>query len=420
MKKLLFRVPMGVPDWGRQEMKTILKIALNGFRYSDENIKKLESVLCNTLGVKFCIATEFGKQAIGLAIRALELKHGDGIILPSFLCPTVLIQILNHGCQPQFVDIGDDFNLSPESIEHHITRGTRAILMPHLFGKTAEVAKIIKIARDHDLFIIDDAAQSLGARWEGRLMGTCGDVGILSFGPFKGLTATRGGAFLTNNEKIFNNALKVPLPMTSDKSAFERAIKAFLKFRYRKYTLNCWLKLRRLPEKSDERKIEQSNSDLSEYSIKRISGLDAALTICQIYKMQQVIEKRKKNAKLLLLLISDQKQLKFQNTSIGDHVFTKLIVGLPALKNQTNSEKYLSDNFKDYMRNCGIEAQGTYMPLHCQNRFSCLADSSLAKTEAIWSNLVSLPVNPNMTKSDINYVATCLKRFFRECSYLIK
>lgn len=419
MKPCFFKVPMGVPDWDRQEIKTILKFVLNRNRSSNENIKKLESVLCSILGVKFCIATEFGRQAIGLAIRALGLKQGDGIILPSFLCSTVLIQILNHGCQPQLVDIGNDLNLSPESVEKHITRGTRAILMPHLFGKTADVNKIIKIAQGHNLFIIDDAAQSLGARWEGRFVGTFGDVGILSFGPFKGLTATRGGALITNNEKIFENALKIPLPITSEKDAFKRAIKAFLKFRYRKYTLNFWLKYRRLSDKSDK-KIEYSNSGISEFSIKRIAGLDAALVICQIYKMQQIIEKRKKNVKLLLSLETDFKGLKFQNTNIGDHVFTKLIVGLPALKNHANSEQDLIDNFKNFMRNCGIEAQSTYIPLHCQSRFSSFANNSLVKTETMWRSLVSLPVNPNMTESDIYYVATCMRRFFREYSYLFK
>lgn len=369
--------------------------------------KTLEKKISAVFGARHCVTTDLARQAIVLALKGLGLKEGDGVILPSFVCQTVILPILSLGCIPQFADIGDDLNISPESVERTINSKTRAIIMPHLFGKAAPAEEILKIARDHNLFVIDDAAQAMGARYNGRYVGTMGDVGIFSFGPFKGVMATRGGALVTNNEKIYRKIQGyLPLPAPTDRP-FVRGLKSLIKFKFRKYSCpllvlnNC---LRKIPE-------VQASLDFSEMVPLSMSPMDAAIALAQLDKLGEIIKRRLALGTHLSELLKECDWLNIPGKRDGDNVFVKYVIRLkPRSKAIPEVAGHSARKLVRYLREFGIEAQGTYQPLHLKEHFREYCSQPLKKTEHVWRYLVALPVNPCMSFENLKYMASCIKQ----------
>ena len=404
---MLLRIPMGVPYWDYREIFCIFKQIFKGNNKIQQESANLEEKICSTFGIRHCITTDLGRQAIVLALRAMGIKKGDGIILPSFVCQTVILPVLSLGCVPQFVDIGDDLNISPESVKRTINSRTRAIIMPHLFGKAASIDEVLQTARNHHLFVIDDAAQAMGTKYNGRYIGTMGDVGIFSFGPFKGVMATRGGALVTNNTEIFQNILNVPITDNESHGSFKRGIAAFIKFKYRKFGYPL-IKARR----SLQNPMPTTKLDFSEMAPNRISPMDAAIAQVQLNKLHQIIKRKRFLGKRLTKLLSDCKFLYTPLANNQDNVFVKFVIRLKELK-QTQEDNHTLNaaNLIRYLRRCGIEAEHAYAPLHLKNEFSSYAEDDLSFTEKVWKNVVTLPLNPDMSISDLEFMAYCVKNF---------
>jgi len=407
-KPIILRDALGVPDWGFKEVHSTLKYFLYHRKTINEIISKLERQICSSLRVRFCITTNFGREALYIALRTLDLRKGDGVILPSFICSSILYPILSLGGIPQFVDIGEDLNIDTSSLLERITPVTKIIMMPHLFGKPAQVESVMKIAQEKKLFVIDDAAQALGGKYKEKFLGTKGDFGILSFGPFKGIGATRGGALLADNEELYRKAKQISLreePMNED---IKRFVKYFLKFRMRKYTYFLTEQLRK------KEKRETWNINFTEYQLKppgsKISGVDASIVICQLNKLAKIINKRKGIAYRLLSLLKDIQQIKLPNPENGDHIFTKFVILLK--DNWLEGQLSPAEAFVSYLRYHGIEAEPwCYIPLHLNWRFESI--NELTKTEKIWRNIVGLPIHTNMTNSDINYMSEVIRGYFK-------
>lgn len=399
LRNPFLRMPMGVPFWNEQEIKFILKNYLKNHFDFEGVVERLEEQICSKLNVKFCIATNSGREAIELALKALGLKEGDGVILPSFLCLSALMPILRIGCQPQFVDIDENFNISPESVIQNITSNTRAILMPHLFGRPAQISAILEIVHKNGLFLIDDAAQSIGAKWNDKFTGTIGNFGILSFGPFKGLVATKGGFLITNDEDLFKRVKRIPLLENSNREAIKRAVKILIKLKYRRYTYSIFL-LYRLFKQQEDVMQEYINNKIS--VIKKMSDFDAKLIEFQLQKLTEIIDKRRDYAKKLHSYLSDIDSLKLPELTDA-HTFVNFVIELP-------KGDYL-DKFLEFMWCNGIEANRTYIPLHLQKQFAHYSPRPLPRTEAVWMNLAVIPINPSMQESDVEYIGLCIRKF---------
>lgn len=408
-KRIFLRIPMGDPYWDYRELLCIFKQAIRSTNLQTE-VKELEARICDIFGVQHCMTTDLGRPAIVLALKGLGLKEGDGVILPSFVCQTVILPILSLGCVPQFADIGDDLNISPESVERTINSKTRAIIMPHLFGKAAPAEEILKIARNHNLFVIDDAAQAMGARYNGRYVGTMGDVGIFSFGPFKGVMATRGGALVTNSEEIYQKVKRhLPLATPLDRP-FVRGMKSLVKFKFRKYSHSFFCAnngLRKPPG------IEKP-LDFSEMIPSRMSPTDAAIALVQLDKFGEIIKRRSVLGIRLSGLLEECDWLNIPGERDGDHVFVKYVVR-PKVGSKAISEAddRIARKLIKYLRKFGIEAQNTYRPLHLNKHFREYCSQPLKKTEHVWQYLVALPVNPCMSFENLKYMASCIRKFGR-------
>jgi dTDP-4-amino-4,6-dideoxygalactose transaminase len=159
------------------------------------------------LGVRHVLLTTSGSHALELAVMALRLKPGDEVILPSFTFVTTASSIVRQGARPIFVDIDEaTFNLDPAQIEAHLTPRTRAIMPVHYAGQGCAMDVIMAIAQKHSLYVIEDAAQGLGARFAGRPLGTFGQAGCFSFHVTKNIICGEGGFLATNDDAVAERA----------------------------------------------------------------------------------------------------------------------------------------------------------------------------------------------------------------------
>ncbi len=191
------------------ELKQAIDAAVAGVLCSGkyllgENVAAFESEFAAYCGVKHCVGVNSGLDALHLLLRACGIGRGDEVIVPAFTFIASWLAVSHTGAQPVPVDVSErTFNVEPARIAEAVTERTRAIMAVHLFGQPAEMAEIHRIARRHDLLVIEDAAQAHGAISHGRRVGVLGDAAAFSFYPGKNLGAVGdGGAITTDNAEI--------------------------------------------------------------------------------------------------------------------------------------------------------------------------------------------------------------------------
>lgn len=179
-------------------------VAAEGHYILGPNVKALEQEIASHYGCRFAVGVANGTDALHLALRALKIGPGDEVITTpfTFVATTEAIGIV--GATPVFVDIDPrTFNLDPNRIEAALTPRTKALLPVHLYGQPCDMTAILDIARRHGLFVVEDCAQAFGATFQGRPVGTLGDVGCLSFFPSKNLGCFGdGGMVVSNSEEL--------------------------------------------------------------------------------------------------------------------------------------------------------------------------------------------------------------------------
>ncbi len=139
--------------------------------------------------------TSSGRYGLKLILESLGMTPMNEIIVPSFICSSVGLAVMESGATPVFADVAvDDINIDPESVEKAITDKTKAIIIAHIFGIPAKIEQFLKISQEYNLPLIEDCGQSFGAQYNGQLSGTWGDFGFFSFGISKNISGVGGGA----------------------------------------------------------------------------------------------------------------------------------------------------------------------------------------------------------------------------------
>ena len=198
------KIPVCEPLLGKNELKYVEDCIKTGWisskgKYIDDFEKKF-SAFC---GVKHGITTTSGTTAIHLALAALGIKTGDEVIIPDFTMIATANPVVHLGAKPVFVDSDlQSWNIDPKKIEEKITKKTKAILVVHIYGHPCDMDPINEIAKKHNLFLIEDAAEAHGAEYKGRKTGSLSDVACFSFYANKIITTGEGGMVLTNNSEI--------------------------------------------------------------------------------------------------------------------------------------------------------------------------------------------------------------------------
>ncbi len=346
----------------------LIKVVSRGDHVGGEEIGLLEQELAAQIGVAQVVALKSGTDALVLTLKALGIGPGDEVITPpnSFIASTAAI--VHVGAKPVFADVGPDQNIDPEAVRRAITPNTRALMPVHLTGRMCEMDALSDIAEAHGLFILEDAAQSIGSSFHGRASGAFGKAGCFSTHPLKNLNALGDGGFVS----------------TDDVALAER--------------------LRRL------RNHGMINREtVVEFGfVSRMDTLQAAVLRYRLTRLPDLIAKRQRNAALYRELL-DPRHIYMPpvraNTVDTYHTFVI----------QTERREAL----KAHLAAHGIGTAIHYpVPIHLQPAAASLGygRGDFPVTEQQASRILTLPVNQFMAEDDVRRVAQVTNQFFEQAA----
>lgn len=325
-------------------------------------VKALEQEIAQYCGTRYGVGVASGTDALILGLKACGIGPGDEVIVPSFTFVATADAVSALGGTPVFADIDPDtFNLDPSQVEPLITARTRAIVPVHLYGQMADMGPLLQLARAHNLKVVEDTAQALGATYEGKRSASFGDVGCISFFPSKNLGAYGdGGMVVTDSEETYRHLLSLRAHGSS-----------------KKYF-----------------SLEQGwNSRLDE--------LQAAILRVKLRHLEQWCEKRQSVADRYDRLLARVPGVVVPARSeSGEHVFHQYTIRIPQ-----------RDAIQRALAEQGISTMVYYpVPIHLQPIYSALGyrPGSLPATEAACREVLSLPMFPELTDQQMEYVVDML------------
>ena len=341
------------------------------------NIQEFETLIADYIGTKYCATFNSGTSAQHAALLAYGIKEGDEVIVPSFTFISTANSALFVGAKPVFADIEKEtFGLDPESVLEKISSKTRAIMPVHYGGCPCKIQELREIADDYGLILIEDAAESFGAKINEKKIGSFGDASMLSFCQNKVITTGEGGAIVTDSEEIYQK-----------------------------------LKLIRSHGRENNSQYFSSNK-VSDYIALgynfRMSSLTAALGISQIGKVDKIIKKRREYA----FYFTDQLKSEIWNnvrvSEIPESYFNVYQL-YTILANQR-------DELKDYLASKGIMTKIYFSPVHTTHFYQNVLGykCKLPVTEELSRNVLTLPMHPCLSFDEINYVVNEIKNFYGE------
>ena len=202
----------GFELWSDAERKEVNDVLETGIlmRYGFDGPRKgiwksveLEKTICHTFGAGYAQLTSSGTAALTTAMAALGIGAGDEVIMPAFTFVASFEAVLSVGAIPVLVDVDDSLTLNPDAVRKAITSKTKCVMPVHMCGSMADMDALIAICNQHNLLLLEDACQSIGATYKGKYLGTIGDAGTFSFDFVKTITCAEGGVVLTNKEEVY-------------------------------------------------------------------------------------------------------------------------------------------------------------------------------------------------------------------------
>jgi len=352
------KIPINIPHVGREEISVVTSILKNGALTSSANqggkyVQDFEKSVSTFVNSKYTIAVNSGTAALQAALYALDIKHGDEVLIPSFTFVATANSVYSTGAKPVFVDIlKENFTMDPDDLQKKITKNTKAIVPVHLYGNVAYLDRISEIAKKFNIPIIEDSAQSLGSTFKKKHTGTFFEMGCFSMYPAKVMTAGEGGFIVTNNKKL------------KDKLLMIRNHGMLKGYDTRLLGLNL-----RLPE------------------------INAAIATVQMKKLPKFLKIREKNAKLLSKLLSNLNldlPVERKNENVNWYLYTVTTSKRNMLLKKLNAK--------------GIGAASYYpIPVHKTPFYK--SKTKLPITNWAASSVLSLPIHPKVTTKNIEFIA---------------
>lgn len=185
------------------ETGILMRYGFDGPRKGIWKSKELEAAINETFGSKYAQLTSSGTAALTTAMSALGIGYGDEVITPSFTFVASFEAVLSVGAVPVLVDVDDTLTLDPAAVRKAITPKTKAIMPVHMCGSMADLDALQAICKEHNLILLEDACQSIGGSYKGKMLGTIGDAGTFSFDFVKTITCAEGGVVMTNSEDVY-------------------------------------------------------------------------------------------------------------------------------------------------------------------------------------------------------------------------
>ncbi len=360
-------IRISVPHIDENDVEMVVKALRSGWLVHGPLVEEFETRFAKYIGVKRALAVTNGTVALELSLRAIGVKPGDEVIVPSFTFIATANTVLMLGAKPVLCDIDlEIFSLDPSCVEDSISRRTRAVIPVHLYGHPADMDPIVRIARDHGVFVIEDAAQAHGALYKGMKCGSLGDLGAFSFYATKNMTTGEGGMVTTNSDDL---ARRVEL-------------------------------LRNHGQEAKYIHIELGGNY-------RMTSIQAALGISQLEKLDRLNEIRRRNAEKMTQGI---KKLGWLRPPIekpwARHVYHQYVVMLE------DDAPVSRDELASYLREHGVETAVHYpLPIHMQPLYRKLGYKDCCPNSYKASQrILSLPIHPALGEDDINYIIDLLSK----------
>ncbi len=351
-------IPISKPCIGEAEKQAVLEVLDSGMLVQGPRTARLEEKFAAVCGVKHAVATSSGTTALHIALLAHGIGPGDEVITPSFTFIASVNSILFCGARPVMVDIqADSFNIDPGRVKAAITPRTKAIMPVHLYGQPCDMDALQAIAGKHDLVIIEDACQAVGARYQSRAAGSFG-TGCFSLYATKNIMSGEGGMITTDDDELASHC-------------------------------------RMLRNHGMQRRYYH---DMLGYN-SRLSDLHAAIGLAQIERLEEFTAKRRANAAYLNAHITSV--ITPQVQAGCEHVWHQYTVRVDGGRDRDAAVKQLNG--------AGV-GTGVFYPVPAHKQAYLvemgLGDVRLPVTEQLAQEVISLPVHPQLSQADLETIVS--------------
>jgi perosamine synthetase len=375
-------IPVFRPYMDEDEKREVLRVLDSRWWGLGPETEKFEGEFLGYLKATYGVATNSGTAALHIALQSLNLRKNDEVILPSFTFVSTAHSIKYVGATPVFADIEKStLTIDPRSIEEKITGRTKAIIVVHYGGHSCRMDEILKIAKEYDISVIEDCAHAAGAEYKNKKLGTLGDFSAFSFHAVKNIATGDGGMVVSKSSKY---------------------VEQMKSFRWVGITKTTWDRYAPSSTKSEENK---SSYDVENFGFKyHMNDIQAAIARVQLRRLDYVNEIRRKLVDRYrdnlqgIDKIDLQSQEKWAKSS--NHLFVILS------KERNRIMKYLN--------NTGIATSIHYTPVHKFSAYSKdYPNLSLPVTEDASNEILTLPLFPDLTEEQVDYISGKIKEAIR-------
>lgn len=377
---MIWKIPLFKIYWEDDDVEAVTNVIKRGSYWATgPEIKEFEEMVAKYVGRKYAVAFNSGTSALHAVLLAYGIGKGDEAIVPSFTFISTANAPLFVGAKPVFAEIEDEtYGLDPEDVKERINEKTKAIMPIHYGGAPCKNIKELKeIAEDHNILLIEDAAESLGARVGDKMVGSFGDAAMFSFCQNKVITTGEGGVVVTDSKKIYEK-----LKLICSHGRFETANYFTSSGQIDYITLG--------------------------YNF-RMPTMIAVLGISQMKKLDKVVEMRRKSAEYYTSILKNIEGIKPPMPPPNFyHVYQMYTI-------QVNNG--LRDKLKEYLAGKGIFSKIYFDPVHLTKFYRekyGFKEGSLPITEELSKKVLTLPMYPMLKKEEIRHIAEMIKRFMEE------
>lgn len=362
------KIPLSSPDITESEIAAVTAVLRTSQLSLGPQLQAFERAFHEYVGVSHAIAVSSGTAGLHLCIKALNLGEGDEIIVPSFTFIAAANAIRYERAQPVFVDIdAESLNMSPASIEQAITPRTRAILVVHTFGRPAEMTAIMEIARRHNLLVIEDTCEAVGAEYGGLRAGSFGDAAVFAFYPNKQITTGEGGMVVTRRPELAQRIRALRNQGRYDNADWFQH--AELGYNYRLSEINC------------------------------------ALGLAQLQRIESILQQREKVARQYQQSLAKIPCLILPASDVPDSRISWFVyvVRLDASYSEEDRDAIVAA-----LTHSGIGCGRYFAPIHLQPAYIAWRNTSLPITESVASRTIALPFFNRLREDEIAHVSNTL------------
>jgi len=357
-------IPQIEPWLGKEEIKEVTESIQANWISGGPKLKEFQEKIAKLFQVKHAIGVCNGTQALYVGLKALGIGRGDEVIVPDFTFIASANAVVWAGAKPVFVDVDKKtFNIDPEKIEKAITKKTKAIMPVHIYGQAAQMPQIMRIAKRYKLSVIEDAAQGVGVSYDGKPVGSFGEVSCLSFYADKILTTGEGGMILTNDDEI---AKKATVLLNQGRTGRGWYVHDEIGYNF------------------------------------RMTDLQAGIGLAQLKKLPVIIKRRKKVEQLYRTYLKNVAGVKFPYIDPrGVNVPFRITILVD------DPQKLL-----EYLDKKGIKAARSFYPLNAQPCYNEKGD--FPNSFFGYERLLRLPSGVTLHAEEVRYVCDAIKEFFRK------